>query len=426
MKRVFKLFVILCIIAIGFAFYLYFFQNRNTLSGHRVVLCIPVYGQSLALGEEAVRITDFDSLKVKYDGRILTENLDYAFGYLDDYLSRQKFKKLIHYNKRAYELSVYKMAEELATQLGKDTVICIFPGGTGMSKITVMNKTTEIYDKFLCELENAFIEAQKRGWEFYVPAICWMQGESDIIEYAEHDYKMLLSELHNDINRDIKEITKQKNDVVFISYQSNVVTRAEHFNPFNYDAPETKVPQSIVDLIREDSLFWASGPTYPYTFVNEKLHIDAIGQQHIGYLDAIAIMNIIRERGKTYGLIPMSISSQGNDVLVKFNVPHPPLVIDTITVSPIEHYGFSVISKEQKDILTEILIEDDVVRLKCSQLPINCKVRYAVNGENMKSGHFHGPRGNLRDSQGEKYLMNVAGNSYPIHNWSYQFDILCK
>ena len=426
MKRVFKLFVILCIIAIGFVVYLYFFQNRNTLSGHRVVLCIPVYGQSLALGEEAVRITDFDSLKVKYEGRIMTENLDYAFGYLDDYLSRQKFKKLIHYNKRAYELSIYKMAEELVTQLGEDTVICIFPGGTGMSKITVMNKTTEIYDKFLCELENAFNEAQERGWEFYVPAICWMQGESEIIEYAEDDYKKLVSELHYDINRDIKEITKQKNDIIFISYQSNVVTRAEHFISFNYDTPETKVPQSIVDLIREDSLFWASGPTYPYTFVNEKLHIDAIGQQHIGYLDAIAIMNIIRKKGKTYGLIPMSISSQGNDVLVRYNVPHPPLVIDTINVSKIENYGFNVISKEHKDIIKDILIEGDIVKLKCSQSPINCKVRYAVNGEKMKSGHLHGPRGNLRDSQGEEYYMDIAGNSYPIHNWSYQFDMLCE
>ena len=29
---------------------------------HRVVVCVPVYGQSLALGEEAERLTDFDSL----------------------------------------------------------------------------------------------------------------------------------------------------------------------------------------------------------------------------------------------------------------------------------------------------------------------------------------------------------------------------
>ena len=31
--------------------------------GHKVVVCIPVYGQSYALGEEATRITDFDFLK---------------------------------------------------------------------------------------------------------------------------------------------------------------------------------------------------------------------------------------------------------------------------------------------------------------------------------------------------------------------------
>ena len=33
---------------------------------HKTVICIPVYGQSLALGEEATRITDFDSL-ASYD-----------------------------------------------------------------------------------------------------------------------------------------------------------------------------------------------------------------------------------------------------------------------------------------------------------------------------------------------------------------------
>ena len=32
---------------------------------HKTVVCIPVYGQSYALGEEAIRITDFDSLALK-------------------------------------------------------------------------------------------------------------------------------------------------------------------------------------------------------------------------------------------------------------------------------------------------------------------------------------------------------------------------
>lgn len=116
----------------------------------------------------------------------------------------------------------------------------------------------------------------------------------------------------------------QKEDIRMICYQSNVLTRAESFEANNYDCVEMGPAQAIVDLINKDSLFWASGPTYPYTFINERLHIDAIGQQHIGNLDAIAVMNLLKGRGKTYGLIPRSISTHGDDVLIHMNVPCPP------------------------------------------------------------------------------------------------------
>ena len=36
---------------------------------HKTVICVPVYGQSLALGEEAIRITDFDSLSQYANGQ---------------------------------------------------------------------------------------------------------------------------------------------------------------------------------------------------------------------------------------------------------------------------------------------------------------------------------------------------------------------
>ena len=160
--------------------------------------------------------------------------------------------------------------------------------------------------------------------------------------------------------------------------------------------------------------------------MREYLHIDAIGQQYIGYLDAIAVMNIIRRQGKTYGLIPKSLSSEGNDVLIGFRVPSPPLVFDTLAVNYIYNYGFSVINKEGENIISQVSIEGDTVRLKCSKSPLNCKVRYAVNGEKLKSGRLHGPRGNLRDSQGGKERFTIQGKTYPIHNWAYQFDMLCK
>ena len=57
-------------------------SQRSNL--HKTVLCIPVYGQILALGEEAERLTDFDSLAAYADGRIVTEELDHSFGYFEN------------------------------------------------------------------------------------------------------------------------------------------------------------------------------------------------------------------------------------------------------------------------------------------------------------------------------------------------------
>ena len=421
--RLFLIVILLLIVCLGIYTAAVFYHDHCSLEGHKTVICVPVYGQSLALGEEAVRITDFDSLIIKNDGRIVTECIDYGFGFIDDSVSKQHFKKFLRYRKRSFELSLYSMAETLVSQLGEDTIICIFPGGRGMSGIDSINKPNAAYIKFIYEVKYAFDESRKRGWDFFVPAICWMQGESDIIDYTDNNYKKLLKQFCTDVNKDIKSITHQKEDIRMICYQSNVLTRAENFEANNYECVEMRPAQAIVDLIKEDTLFWASGPTYPYSFINERLHIDAIGQQHIGNLDAIAVMNLLKGKGKSYGLIPRSVSAHGNEILIHMNVPCPPLIIDTISVLPVEHYGFSVIAENNENILSSVKIEGDTIRLTCSQSPINCRVRYAVNGEKMKSGRLHGPRGNLRDSQGDRVSFSALNIKHPLYNWCYQFDI---
>lgn len=428
MKHFRKILIALGILIMGFAVYIVavITHYHCTLEGHKTVICIPVYGQSLALGEEAARITDFDSLRINYDGRIVNEHLNYQFGGYAEQRWRRTIKRLFGMHNRSFELSIYRMAEELATQLGNDTIICIFPGGMGESPIRNLTKRATLYPRFIYDINEAYMQAKKRGWEFCIPAICWMQGESDIREYTKEDYKETLKQLHADLNRAVKVITHQKMDVRLICYQSNAVSIADDFDPLDYDCIEMKPSQAIVDFINDDSLFDASGPTYPYNFMREYLHIDAIGQQHIGYLDAITVMNIIKGKGKTYGLIPQSLSVEGNDVIVNFRVPCPPLVIDTVNVRYADHFGFSVINHIGENIISDVSIEGDHVRLCCNNSPINCKVRYAVNGDKLKSGRLHGPRGNLRDSQGEKEKMTIQGNTYPVHNWAYQFDMLCK
>ena len=398
-KYKYGIYILLGILISGVFYYIY-----NKLYpkdyGHKVVVCIPVYGQSYALGEEATRITDFDSLRIKYNGRIVTEKLDYTFGYFDHSSQfKQWVKRILRYDKKAFELSVYSMAEELASKLGEDTIICIFPGGHGMNTIEQLMKPSKPYNKFIKEIETAYEEAQERGWEFYVPAVCWMQGESDIVEYPDYDYKEYFHRMYKDLNTDIKQVTHQKDDIRIICYQSTTITKGLRYKVNNYYATEPKTPTAQMELIRDDSLIWASGPTYPYDFVNESLHIDAFGQQGIGKLAAKSAIGIIRKQKRNIGLVPLSYEVQGNEVLIHYNVPCPPLCLDTLSVKMTDNYGFNVIRKDNTDIISSVSIDGNTVVLKCKVSPENCKIRYGINGKFLKGGKKVGPRGNLRDSK---------------------------
>ena len=396
--------------------------NKKEIKENSVVLCIPVYGQSLALGEEAERITDFDSLAVFGHERIVTENLDDQFGYFDNDDFKQWGKKMLQYQKRSYELSVYGMAEALASQLGNDTLICIFPGGQGATTIQHLSKGTEPYQKFLDDIKTAYETAKEQGCAFEVPAICWMQGESDIEDYPGTNYKTLLQKISRDLNQDIQQITGQKKDIRIICYQSNNVSGGEKYVQDSYNCIESQVPQSQMELIRDDSLFWPSGPTYPYTFARERIHLDGISQKRFGYLAALTANAIIHRKTQECGLYPIKTEASDKTIIIHFQVPVPPLQLDTINVNKAPHYGFGVITKDNRDILQSVSLEDNTIRLTCSEAIDQCKVRYAINGEKKKSGNLKGPRGNLRDAQGDHYQATIMGKTYPLHNWCYQFD----
>lgn len=379
--------------------------------GHKVVICIPVYGQSYALGEEAKRITDFDSLRIKYNGRIVTEKLDYIFGYYDHSSQlKQWVKRCLHYDKKAYELSVYNMAEVLASELGEDTVICIFPGGHGLNTIQELMKPVDPYNKFIDEIKTAHDKAVERGWEFFVPAVCWMQGESDIVDYPDYDYKEYFHRMYNDLNTDIKRVTHQKQDIRMISYQCSTITKGKFFKLNSYEGTEGRTPTAQMEIIRDDSLIWASGPTYPYDFVNESLHIDAVGQKSIGALAAKSALGILRHQKRITGLLPLSYEVNGNDIRIRYHVPCPPLCFDTINVSKTENYGFNVIRKDNSDIVSSVTIAQDTVVVHCVESPMGCKLRYGVNGVYWMGGRHQGARGNLRDSQ------------KPLSNWGYIYE----
>ena len=124
------------------------------------------------------------------------------------------------------------------------------------------------------------------------------------------------------------------------------------------------------------------------------------------------------------GVVPINTEIKGNEVYLLFNVPYPPLCFDTVSVRKVNNYGFNVIRKDNIDIISSIKIDNDTVIVKCNESPLGCKIRYAVNGDYWKNGWRVGPRGNLRDSQGNNQKVEIQGRTYALHNWCYQFDYL--
>ena len=429
MRHLRKILIAIGILIVMFGIYTFavIIHDQPTLEGQRTVICIPVYGQSYALGEEAKRITNYDSLRINYNERIVTEKMNYVFGYYDHSSRLKQFvKRLLHYDRKAFELSVYGMAESLITELGEDTILCIFPGGHGLTDIKGLMKPVGPYNKFIEEIAHAYQNAQEMGWDFQIPAVCWMQGESDIADYPNTDYKALFHQMYNDLNTDIKQITHQANNIRIICYQSSALTKGDRFKNNNFDGTEGRTPEIQMELVREDSLIWAMGPTYPYDFMREALHIDAVGQKRIGDLAAKSALGIIRNDSRFIGLVPLKTQVEGNTVSIIFNVPTPPLCFDTIQVMKADHYGFNIIRQDNTDIVSNVILQGDTVVITCQESPIGCRIRYGVNGEFHKGGRLHGSRGNLRDSQGKIRKVRINGKTYPQDNWCYIFDYLCE
>ena len=379
----------------------------------KVVVCVPVYGQSLALGEEAAIITDIDNLTEKYNGRLVGESLDDGFGYYENTGWKQYVKRCLRLDSRRYENSCFAMGEALASKLGSDTMVCVFAGGRGATPIEQLVKGGEPYKSLLDNIGKSYEKACEKGLEFYVPAICWMQGESDMYDYTRVNYKALLKQFADDVNRDIKLLTHQHDDVKIICYQSCCLAKCLKFRATDYDCYEATIPQAQLELIIGDSLFEAGTPIYFLDFVNHKLHLAGKGQQTVGRYNAMSALDIIRHTTSRSGLYPSSVSAHDDKAYVTFRTGSGHLAFDTIQVKKAPNYGFSVITPDGREIATSVSLRDSIVEISASESVKGCKVRYAVNGDKGKSGRFYGARGNLS--------LRKAGH---LPEWCYMFSVI--
>ena len=299
------------------------------------------------------------------------------------------------------------------------------PGLSG-APIESFIKGTSCYQRLLFSVTKGKELSNKACKNFNVPAVFWVQGEgntgvsSSYPEEAMLDYFNKLKQMFIDLNNDIKEITGQKNDVIFITYQMAPVLGIDfETRHYTYSGPSWAHLKAALELPN----VYLGGAMYQYDYGTDLWH--PLDRCVVGLQAGIVAKRIIND-GRPYPVFyPKSYwiqeDSANNQWLlsIKYDVPCEPMRFDISgdkyhnINGKQPNYGFTLRNLAGDDIIKA----DPVIRrgnelvIICKENPIGAKLSYAV------TGHFGG--GNLCDSQ--NLTMTVNNTEYLIDNFAPAF-----
>ena len=142
------------------------------------------------------------------------------------------------------------------------------------------------------------------------------------------------------------------------------------------------------------------------------------------------VKRVTKDKVSWNPLQPKSVDWQGNTIDITFDVPRAPLVLDTTWVTSETNSGFDVWDSDYSNKLNIIssvaLVDSDKVRITLSSTPADgSHLTYAFGDRSYsnKVGRVEGPRGNLRDSEGDvDSYVDDDGVTRRLDNYSVIFQ----
>jgi hypothetical protein len=368
-------------------------------------IIIPIYGQSNALGYSAnPSLTDFN----KYPENLFNDSL---FPLIENFTIEPNSTTFAFAETSMSASGEKVFSDILQKSTSNRTAVIALKIGQGGQPITTFIKGGSKYDSLLTAIKNAAFPYLAIGKTVRVPAFCYVQGEAEISTTT--DYKGLLTQLQVDLNADIKVITGQSQDVHCCLYNLSYVnsTNATTKNTFAFS--EFRVAKAQYELIRDNSKFIISTPTYGINHnLTDAIHFSNVGQRQLGVYqgDAISkLLNGVVKKGTYISAFPIST----NTINLTIAVPKLPLVIDNVIVPARANQGFSVINSSDVDIISSVTVNTaaGTIAIVCSSSPVGAKLRYGNGG----TVNVYG--GNIRDSSGIYLSQVILGNVYQFHNF---------
>jgi hypothetical protein len=393
------------------------FSYSNDSAQLSDIVGIDFYGQSLTVGGDNSKPNSVISITQEYNSlmpNLGVRSIDYLKG------KATSFVPLVEH------LSVNgTMGETPASgacamfnQASPDKTFQLFAVVSGKSSQSVEDLSENPdYTRFTNDVTTANNIAKGMGKIFSLGAVSYIQGERDITLVTSYDtYLQTLSQLNTKVNNDILPITGQSSAIPFVVAQTGSTNRSKASMMY----PAMALAQ--LDLCTNNPNFTLGTPMYMFDYLSDDTHLSAANYRVLGAYQGYATKRLIIDGVKNF-IYPTSAVEVNDTITVNFNVPVAPLVFDTIQVANPGNFGF--VATDSTGIKIKIrsvtIVNENAVQIICFRRASILK--YAINGTSKRAGRLLGPRGCLRDSQGDSIIFDPQGSNWPLHNWAPIFNI---
>ena len=261
--------------------------------------------------------------------------------------------------------------------------------------------------------------AKTAGKTYGVGAIVLTHGETDA---ANVNYESDLAQLWTDYNAGLSPLTGQTASIPLLLSQQNSSP------PFSGSRSASEIAEWSAGVHHRGQVVLV-GPKYQYPYVQDGLHLGALGYEMLGEKYGQAYFQQVVSGVPWQPLQPTGADRAGSVITVHFHVPVEPLVWDTTLKEPHQAnlaqwkdaHGFEVSTKggTAVTISSAAIVGDDVVLLCASDPGAGALVRYAAtaDGAPMPGGTVRW--GTLRDS--DPFMGATTKKAQP--NFAVAFEL---
>ena len=296
--------------------------------------------------------------------------------------------------------------------------------GNGGQSIEQLSKGAdpEQYNRITMFVQAVHDAVALRGGTLSVAAIMWLQGETNYLntgyDYTEAGYRAKLLQLISDINADSTVgIVGQTIPAAFF------ITQTDSWWDTG-GADITSIGMAQLNASLQNPSIYLCGPYYHAPDVSG--HLSSDGYALIGAQAGKVMHKVIDQGARWLPLYPTSVVARGNQILVQFHVPAPPLVFDLpyVQTTPTDFpgKGFRVYDTTGDRAITSVAIvgKASVLITVPGKIDLTLSPTLQYAGRKTYLGV-----GCLRDSDPtlSKSISSLTGQPFQLANWCVAFTL---